>query len=368
MVLFLHNRYRTTGGEERVVDDLRWLVTEVLGEETGILGRDSALLGAPRAAIALVRGGLAEDDVAAAVRRTRARVVHAHNLLPAFGWRALWAARGAGARVVLHMHNYRLVCSVGTCFTQGADCTRCHGRDTLPGVRLNCRGTGPEAAVYAASLALWQRRMTAAADVVVVPSAFARERLVELGAPLGDEVRVIPHVVRDIATQPRFDASGPALVASRLAPEKGVDTAIEACRAVGLPLVVAGDGPLESGLRAQATRADVQFVGRVSPDELDRLRASASVAVVPSRSAETFGLAAAEAMAAGLPVAATRMGALPDLVPEGQLAAAGDPAALGAVAMRLRGDDAAAQRGIDRVRAVASPGVVAPLLAAAYAG
>jgi glycosyltransferase involved in cell wall biosynthesis len=207
-------------------------------------------------------------------------------------------------------------------------------------VRLNCRGTGPEAAVYAASLALWQRRMTAAADAVVVPSAFARERLVELGAPLGNEVRVIPHVVRDIATQPRFDASGPALVASRLAPEKGVDTAIEACRAVGLPLVVAGDGPLESGLRAQATRADVQFVGRVSPDELDRLRASASVAVVPSRSAETFGLAAAEAMAAGLPVAATRAGALGELVPADQLAAPGDAAALARAVRRLAADGA----------------------------
>ena len=40
----------------------------------------------------------------------------------------------AGARVVLHLHQYRLVCAVGVCFTEGADCTRCHGRNTLPGV------------------------------------------------------------------------------------------------------------------------------------------------------------------------------------------------------------------------------------------
>src|SRR3954454_16971332 len=144
VILFLHNRYRTTGGEERVVDDLLWLLREHPGEDAELLTRDSAQLGRGRAAVALLAGGLQPDDVAAAVRRTGARFVHAHNLLPSLGWRALAAAREAGARVVLHLHNYRLVCAVGTCFTRGEDCTRCHGRDTLPGVRLNCRGTGAE--------------------------------------------------------------------------------------------------------------------------------------------------------------------------------------------------------------------------------
>ena len=48
MVLFLHNRYRTTGGEERVVEDLMRLVREQLGEQVELLGRDSASLGRGR--------------------------------------------------------------------------------------------------------------------------------------------------------------------------------------------------------------------------------------------------------------------------------------------------------------------------------
>src|SRR5206468_992567 len=185
VILFLHNRYRVTGGKERVVDDLVWLVREHVGEDAEVLERDSAALGRARAAVGMLRGGLAPEDVAAAVRRTGARVVHAHNLNPSLGWRALAAARDAGARVVLHLHNYRLVCAVGTCFnSRGEDCTRCRGRDTLPGVRLNCRGTGAEAAVYGAGLALWQRRVVAHVDAVVVPSAAAAARLRELGAPL----------------------------------------------------------------------------------------------------------------------------------------------------------------------------------------
>lgn len=368
MILFLHHRYRTLGGEERVVDDQRWLVREHLGEEAELLERDSAALGAGRAAAGLLAGGLAPAEVAAAVRRTGARVVHAHNLLPTLGWRALAAARGAGARVVLQLHNFRVVCAVGTCFTEGADCTRCHGRDTRPGVRHRCRGSRAEAAVYAAGLALWQRRLLAQADTVVVPSAAALERLRALGAPLGEDVRVVPHVVRAFAHGSTAARGEHALVASRLAAEKGVEVAARACATAGLPLVVAGDGPLAADLRARAPAGLVRFAGLVAPDALAELRARAAVAVVPSLSAETFGLAAAEAMAAGVPVVASAIGALTDLVDEPGLVAPGDPAAL-AVALEHRwGDEDAGRAGLERVRALCAPEAVAGRLAEVYAG
>jgi len=366
MILFLHHRYRTTGGEERVVDDLRWLAEEHLGERTALMGRDSARLGRAAAAAGLLAGGLRPQAVADAVRATGARVVHAHNLNPTLGWRALAAAREAGARTILHLHNYRLVCAVGTCFTRGEDCTRCNGRDTLPGVRLNCRGTGAEAVVYGVSLALWQRRLVEHADAVVVPSRAAEARLREIGAPLPERVHVVGHVVREVAQAPAGGAEH-ALVASRLAPEKGIDTAIEACRAAGLPLVVAGDGPERPRLERLARGADVRFAGRVGHAQLAALRARAGVALVPSRSQETFGLAAAEAMAAGVPVVASAIGALPELLgDDGALVAPGDAAALAAAARARFADGEAAERGLARVRAVAAPEAVAPALAALY--
>src|SRR3954467_4775464 len=85
VILFLHNRYRVPGGEERVVQDLVWLVREHLGEDASVLERDSATLGRARAATAMLAGGLDANDVAAAVRRTGARVVHAHNVNPPLG-------------------------------------------------------------------------------------------------------------------------------------------------------------------------------------------------------------------------------------------------------------------------------------------
>ena len=375
MVLFLHNRYRTTGGEERVLEDLLWLVREHLGESAQLLARGSGSLSRPTAAAALLRGGQSPREVAQAVRLGAARVVHAHNLQPAFGWRALAAARAAGARVVLHLHQYRLVCAIGVCYTRGAECMRCHGRRTLPGVLLNCRGSTGEALTYAASLSLWQRRMVAQADALIVPSAFARERLRELGAPLPwERVHVLAPPLRALDEGSPQPARGPALpsqgayalVASRLAPEKGVDVAISACRRLGLPLVVAGEGPEQESLRRGAQGADVRLLGRVDDARLARLRAGAAVAVVPSRSAETFGLAAAEAMAAGVPVAASRVGALPELVEEQGLAAAGDADALAAAISSQLSDPRAGERGRERVRAVCSPATIAARLGAIY--
>ena len=365
MILFLHNRYRTTGGEERAAGDLLWLVRECLGEDAELLERDSALLGRTAAAAGLLGGGLRPEEVARAVRRTRARVVHAHNLNPAFGWRALAAARAAGARVVLHLHQYRLVCAVGVCFTRGRECTRCHGRNTLPGVIRNCRGTGVEAAVYGAGLALWQRRLTAQADAVIVPSRFALGRLHALGAPIG-AAHVVPHVIREFARCAAPVAAGHALLVTRLAPEKGVDVAVQACRIAGVRLVVAGDGPERA--RLAGGEAGVTFAGRVGASELARLRDGAALGLAPSRSAETFGLAAAEAMAAGLPVAGSRIGALPELVPDEWLVPPGDAHALAARINQLRGDAAAGALAIKRARSLAGADVVAPALAAIYAG
>ena len=349
---------------------------EHLREPAQLLARDSAEIGRAQAAAGLLRGGLHPAQVSSALRLSGARVLHAHNLLPAFGWRALAAARAEGVRVVLHLHQYRLVCAVGVCFTRGAECTRCHGRNTLPGIRLGCRGSAAEALAYGASLALWQQRLLAQADAVIVPSHFARERLRALGAPLPwERVHVIAPPLRAAepetldATRAPDTPEGPyALVVARLAPEKGVDVAIAACRTAGMPLVVAGDGPERGALEAAAERHAVRFVGHVDGARLQALRAGAALALAPSRFGETFGLSVAEALAAGLPVVASRVGSHPELLDPEALVPAGDARALAGAIERLSGNRDAGLRGRERVRALCAPAAVARALASVYDG
>jgi glycosyltransferase involved in cell wall biosynthesis len=164
----------------------------------------------------------------------------------------------------------------------------------------------------------------------------------------------------------RRSSEGYALVVARQSPEKGIDVAIEACRRVGIPLVVAGAG-LDGGADVRE-RNEVRFVGRVDDARLAELRAGAALALVPSRSAETFGLAAAEAMAAGLPVAGSRVGALPELLEREGMAPPGDARALAGAIERVRRDPGAGGRARERIRALCAPEVIAGRLAEIYGG
>jgi glycosyltransferase involved in cell wall biosynthesis len=144
------------------------------------------------------------------------------------------------------------------------------------------------------------------------------------------KVRVIPSGVDVPAAVGEPDDPPHVLYAGRLSPEKGVSEL--AAAADGLPLVVAGDGPLRDRLP--------QALGWVPHDELLRLYERASVVVCPSHR-EGYGIACAEAMAHGRPVVASAVGGLRDLVVDGEtglLVSPGDVAALRAALERLLGD------------------------------
>jgi glycosyltransferase involved in cell wall biosynthesis len=285
--------------------------------------------------------------VAAATRRLAADVVHVHNIHPLFGWRALAAARAAGARTVLHLHNFRLFCAIAVAYRDGAPCFRCRGRNTLPGLRLRCRGSLTEAAVYAAALARQQTALFEHSDRFVVVGAAHGARLRELGLP-SDRAVALPNFVAAtrFAESSLAGKGSYALVSGRLVEEKGFDTAIRAARAVGVPLAIAGAGPDEPRLRSLGSGGEVNFHGLLDPDELARVRRGAAVVLAPSRSEEACPYSVLDAHATGVPVLASDRGGLPELVgDEATLPAEDADAWAGALSELWRDRDARQARG-----------------------
>jgi glycosyltransferase involved in cell wall biosynthesis len=313
-VLLIHNRYRAAGGEERSVAAIEALLRR-RGHAVQVLERTSESAGRAGAARGLLSGGIDAKEVGRAASAFGADVVHAHNLHPLFGWRALAAARGAGARTILHLHNFRLFCAIGVAYRDGGPCYACRGRDTRPGVRHRCRGSTAEALVYAAGLSRQQREIFAHADHFITVSDASARRLLELGLPPGRST-TLPNFLAPDAFAPasRAGAGSFALVAGRLVEEKGVDMAIAAARAAGVPLVIAGTGPDRERLERLAAGGDVRFAGQLPAERLRELRAGAAVLLVPSRWEEACPFTVLEAMADGLPVLASELGGLPELV------------------------------------------------------
>jgi glycosyltransferase involved in cell wall biosynthesis len=165
-----------------------------------------------------------------------------------------------------------------------------------------------------------ERTLSRAADrVVTITEALRRFTIERVGVPAG-KVETIHYGLdgepEPWGENPPDDVPADArvlLAVSRLTGQKGLDVAIDALRLLpdDVVLVVLGDGPERAALEARAPEGRVFMPGRV-PDVAAWLR-RATVFVHPARW-EGFGLAVLEAMIAGVPVVATRVSSLPELV------------------------------------------------------
>ncbi|MCL4489679.1 MAG: glycosyltransferase family 4 protein [Chloroflexi bacterium] len=160
------------------------------------------------------------------------------------------------------------------------------------------------------------------ADVVTACSQYLLDRVVALEPRIASKAHVIYNGM-DLPDSPRVLMRGDGVLAvGRMVPKKGFDVLLRAmaeCRRMDpqLSLTLVGDGPergaLESLCRELNLDGSIHFLGPGCWDEVWKALASCSVVVVPSRE-EAFGLVALEAMAAGKPVIATRVGGLPEVL------------------------------------------------------
>ena len=242
---------------------------------------------------------------------------------------------------------------------------------TLAAMKDRVCGPGSEPEIRSAA----ERELAAACDRILVTSGRERDNLIRHYGAEADRIAVVPcgvdldrfrPVDRTVARrQIGVDAEKPlVLYVGRLAPEKGLERLIQAVARLdhvsGLQLIVAGgDGEHDAARRRMAEwcrscgiAGRVTFKGRVEQCELPLFYSAADLLALPS-AYESFGMVALEALACGTPVAATRVGAMEDLlrIPvNGRLADDFRPSSLAAAIEALLRDRGGAPRSAEAVR------------------
>lgn len=328
-IVIAHNIYQQPGGEDTVVrqesDLLRQSGHQVLTYARSNFDADQ-YTGIRRLAL-FAHTTWATDtrkDFSALLKRERPDVVHVHNTFVMISPSIYDCCKEAGIAVVQTLHNYRLFCPASTFLRDGAPCEDCVTGSLYSGVRHRCyRNSAGASAAIATMLYLHRLKGTWKEDIdrYIALTMFARDKFMECGLP-ARKLTVKPNFVHpDPGRRKRI--GGHAVFIGRLTGEKGIETAIEAWRRLpnDIHLKVVGDGPLMDQLRKtvqQGNLTNISLLGRLSREETFKVLAEARFLLFPSEWYESFPMTLLEAFAHGVPVIASDMGAMREIVKHGQ--------------------------------------------------
>ena len=320
-ILQVHNTYQQPGGEDAVVANEGALLTGK-GHEVrlwsvsndGIEGAWAKL----RTAWQVPYSHRARRQLGRVIADFGPDVVHVHNFFPLLTPSIYEACRDAGVAVVQTLHNYRTICAGALLLRDGRPCEDCIGASPYRGALHGCyRGSRLGSLAVARMIARHREQGTwrTKVDRFIALTEFAKAKFVEAGFP-ADKIAVKPNFAADTGARTSEGDRHGALFVGRLSPEKGIGTLLAAWRGLDVPLRIAGDGPLLNMVR-DANSPNVAPLGGLPPEAVSREMARAAFLVMPSQWYEGFPMTLAEAFCQGLPVIASRLGAMAEIVEDG---------------------------------------------------
>jgi glycosyltransferase involved in cell wall biosynthesis len=329
-VLIIHNSYQQPGGEDAVVVAERQLlmahgdtVIEYRRHNDELQGQSKfrAILAGTDA----IWSPASHRALGELLTREKPEVAHIHNIFPLISPSAYYACAESGVPVVQTLHNYRLLCAAATFLREGRVCEGCLGPSLpWPGVVHACYrdsrlATAAVAGMLVTHRALhtWKKKVNA----YIALSEFARNKFIEGGLP-SERIVVKQNFVHP-DPRPKGGKGQYALCVGRLSEEKGIRILLSAWSALALsaPLRIAGDGPLREEVVSEIARRQLKqadLLGPLPTQDIFRWMHGARFLVFPSVCFENFPLAVAEAFACGLPVIASRLGAMQEIVADGK--------------------------------------------------
>ena len=319
-VLVLHNAYKETGGEDQVFDREVDLLRRHGHDVKTYLVRNDEIddWSIPGRVLRPLWNREQYRAVDALLSQFRADIVHVHNFYAVLSPAVYYAARKHGAAIVQSLHNYRMGCANASFWRDGHVCLDCL-KEPLPwpGIFHACYRQSYSASLSVTAMNVmhrfvgtWQSKV----DAYIVLTHFARDILVRAGLPK-ERLHVKPNFTHERTSAPSAERRG-ALFVGRLSIEKGADLLLNAWQRLDSRLRIIGDGPLMPSISRD--NPAIEFLGRQSAAEVAGAMAEAAFLIMPSTLFETFGLVIIEAYAARLPVLASRLGAMAELVEDGR--------------------------------------------------
>lgn len=341
-ILMAHNRYLESGGEDisfrMEVEMLRRNGCEVATYEED--NRRVQKLGGLRTALRSVWSWETFRKVRSILRETRYDVLHVQNFFPLISPSIYYAAKAEGVPVVQSLRNYRLLCPQGTLNRDGRVCEACVGRAfSWPAVRHRCYKDSMVASGVVASmlsvngaLGTWAKLV----DAYIALTENMRDRFVQAGLP-AHKVFVKSNFLHPAPAACGGDGAF-ALFAGRLTPEKGVETLLKAWELVdgAPPLRIAGSGPLQERIAADGRSGPIDFLGWRPEKEVLALMGSARFVVIPTQWYEGQPRTAIEAFSVGAPIIASNIGAMSEMIEDGETGLLFEPGNAADLAAKVR--------------------------------
>jgi glycosyltransferase involved in cell wall biosynthesis len=280
-------------------------------------------LGKLRAARRVIYYRPAARRIAALLDETQPDVVHLHNIYHHISPAILPEIARRGIPIVHTLHDYKLICPNYLLRTQGQTCELCRNGQYYHAVRRRClHGSLAWSIVAAVEMTLHKRWQIYERHVnrFIAPSRFLQSRAVAFGVPERQLIHIPYFLFADewAPTPPKRNEY--ALFLGRLSQEKGLPTLIEAVKKANVPLLIAGEGPMQSTVEAAIVRdrlTHVHMAGYLTGYALTQTTARANFIVVPSEWYENSPNVILESFAQGRPVVAAAIGGIPELINDG---------------------------------------------------
>lgn len=320
-IMQIHNFYQQRGGEDAVLEAEFALLTKAgheVEQYTVYNSTISFIKNKIKSAIEVKWSPKSFEAVCRVLSIIRPDIVHVHNFFPLITPAVFEACTRMQVPVVATLHNYRVTCAGATLMRSGKICERCLKGSPYWGAIHRCYRDSLIGSFATAHMIHYHRRAKTWHKHVshfIALTEFQKYKLSQAGLP-AEKIVVKPNFLAETPELIRGGRREGALFVGRLSPEKGGDVLIEAWREIEYPLTVIGDGPSADSLRRKAPE-HVTFLGSQPKTAVMSAMQRASFLVMPSLWYEGLPMTLVEAYANDLPVVASRIGALAELIEEG---------------------------------------------------